>query len=154
MASIPLIRLVDFHRLFRVEPFASQLVLVYVRIFEVFVVEVEEPPILLLEHVAQSMESLDILSIQVLQHSITYYHVAKNVAILDNVDLLKCKVVIDQEYFVVDSLLHVGRVDKHPLFHDDLFLLHFLIGQIQLEATREIDIAKGTIFVATGHIIA
>jgi hypothetical protein len=46
----------------------------------------------------------------VFEHGIANNNISENVAVLDNIDLVECKMVINDEYFVVNLLLTVGGV--------------------------------------------
>ena len=148
MTGVPLVCCEDLHRMFGVESLASQLFFIYVGVLEVLVIKVEEPSILLLQHIPQPMECLDIpnktryrhyfhlLSVQVLEYCVAYDDVGEGVAVFDDVDLVEGKVVVDEENLIVDSLLLICRVNKHPLF-DNFILLHpHILSEIELQVTR------------------
>jgi len=104
----------------------------------------------------------------VLEDSVTDDHISENVTVLNNINLVKGEVVIDNQNLIVDLLLLVGRVDEDlvAILIDglDFFFLHLhvrtstvkllLAFKSQFEDTRLVSFAQRTLTVATRHVVS
>lgn len=92
------------------------------------------------------------------EYGIADNHISENVAVLDNVDLVECEMVVNYEYFVVNLLLTVGGVykDLMALLTTNFSLFfHFYVRTttIELSLALQIKFENASLIVFTKRII-
>ena len=96
--------------------------------------------------------------VNVLEDRVGHHDVSQNIAILYQIYLIKCKMVVHDEYFV-DSLVHYNiSVSTHLVIrgsHDDaIWLMAGRGSQAQLKMAVGVGLAKWATLVATGDVFA